>query len=337
MRRALDLATLGAGRVSPNPLVGCVVVMSDRVIGEGWHRAYGEAHAEVNAINAVADRSALRESTVYVNLEPCAHFGKTPPCADMLTEVGVKKVVVCNIDANPLVGGKGIQKLRAHGIETVTGVLEDEGLHLNRRFFTFIKKKRPYFILKWAETRDGFIAREDGSSKWISSEVSRQLVHKWRTEEDAILVGTRTALYDNPRLNVRDWTGRDPIRIVIDKTLKIDQRHHLFNRQQKTLCYNTSRSDAVDQIDWIRIGENDLLGEMARDLYGRGVQSVIVEGGAATLKAFIDANLWDEARVFTNEQVFHRGIPAPRLDGTVIESKRLSSDTLSLIIPATDG
>ncbi|HEY5824526.1 MAG TPA: bifunctional diaminohydroxyphosphoribosylaminopyrimidine deaminase/5-amino-6-(5-phosphoribosylamino)uracil reductase RibD, partial [Cyclobacteriaceae bacterium] len=207
IQRTFELAQIGIGQVSPNPRVGAVVAHDGKILGEGWHKKYGEAHAEVNAILSVKDHSLLKESTVYVNLEPCSHFGRTPPCADLLIRHQVKKVVICNVDPNPLVAGQGINKLRDAGIEVVAGVLEAEGRKLNKRFFTLIEKQRPYIILKWAQTADGFVARENYESKWISNDFSRQLVHQWRSEEDAILVGTKTAAHDNPQLDVRDWSG----------------------------------------------------------------------------------------------------------------------------------
>ncbi|MGA0557557.1 bifunctional diaminohydroxyphosphoribosylaminopyrimidine deaminase/5-amino-6-(5-phosphoribosylamino)uracil reductase RibD [Larkinella sp. VNQ87] len=243
MSRALQLACLGRGHVSPNPLVGCVIVYQNRIIGEGWHRQYGGPHAEVNAIRSVADEALLPESTVYVTLEPCSHFGKTPPCADLLIEKRVKKVVVCNDDPNPLVAGRGLAKLRAAGIEVETGLLTEEGRELNRRFFTFIEQQRPYLILKWAETADGFLAPTDFQPIPISSALSRQRVHQWRTEEDAFLIGTNTARYDNPQLNVRSWVGRNPVRIVIDKALQLPPSLHLFDGSQPTLVYTVSPVD----------------------------------------------------------------------------------------------
>ncbi|HWA33460.1 MAG TPA: bifunctional diaminohydroxyphosphoribosylaminopyrimidine deaminase/5-amino-6-(5-phosphoribosylamino)uracil reductase RibD, partial [Cyclobacteriaceae bacterium] len=241
MRRALDLAMLGMGHVSPNPLVGCVIVHDSTIIGEGWHKQYGEAHAEVNAVASVDKKELFRKSTVYVNLEPCSHFGKTPPCADMLARHNVKRVVIANVDTYQKVNGEGIRKLRESGAEVVTGVLEKEGRDLNKRFFTYVEKNRPFILLKWAETSDGFIAREDYSSKWISNEFSRQLGHKLRAEVDAVLVGTQTAKHDDPRLNVRDWSGKDPLRIVIDKSLKLNPKLNLFDKSQPTICYNVVR------------------------------------------------------------------------------------------------
>ena len=253
MRRALELAENGRGQVSPNPLVGCVIEHHGKIIGEGWHQKYGEAHAEVNAVNSVKDKSLLKEACVYVSLEPCAHFGKTPPCADLLVENQVKKVVICNTDPNPLVAGKGIVKLREAGIEVETGILEKEGLELNKRFFHYLEKKRPYIILKWAETADGFIARKNFDSKWISNTLSRKLVHKWRTEEDAILVGTNTALYDNPQLNARDWTGNNPVRIVIDRHLKLPADLHLFDEQIPTICYNLIKNRNSGNVTFVKV------------------------------------------------------------------------------------
>ncbi len=233
MQRAIELAQLGIGAVSPNPRVGCLVVHDNKIIGEGWHQKFGEAHAEVNAINSVKDLSLLKESTIYVNLEPCSHEGKTPPCSDLLIKHQVKKVVIANTDTNPLVAGRGVEKLKKAGIAIMTGVLEKEGRELNRRFFTFMEKKRPYIILKWAQTSDGFIAQKNFESKWITNELSRQLVHRWRSEEDAVLVGTRTASHDNPSLTVRDWSGRNPTRIVIDRFLRLNDKLQLFDKKEK--------------------------------------------------------------------------------------------------------
>lgn len=329
MQRAFDLAQLSRGLVSPNPLVGCVIVHNTHIIGEGRHEHYGQAHAEVNAVAAVKDQTLLKDSTVYVNLEPCSHFGKTPPCADMLVKHQVKKVVIANADTNPLVGGQGIEKLKASGIEVVTGILETEGRELNKRFFTFIEKKRPYIILKWAETADGFIARENFDSKWISNEHSRQLVHKWRTEEDAVLVGTSTALHDNPSLTARDWPGRSPVRIVIDRQSRLPDTLALFNCQQPTLVYTTTKSQSNTNLEFIRLEEIDFQHHLLNDLYTRNIQSVIIEGGATTLQQFINSGLWDEARVFTSDQNFGSGIPAPQFNGNLINRESVMNDTLT--------
>jgi diaminohydroxyphosphoribosylaminopyrimidine deaminase/5-amino-6-(5-phosphoribosylamino)uracil reductase len=328
MKRAFELASRGQGYVSPNPMVGCVIVYDDTIIGEGWHQKYGEAHAEVNAVEAVVDKEMLKESTVYVNLEPCSHFGKTPPCADMLISHSVKKVVVSNLDSNPLVAGEGIKKLRSSGIEVITGILETEGHYLNRRFFTSIHDARPYVILKWAETADGFIARENYESKWISNDFSRQLVHKWRSEEDAILVGTRTASHDNPTLNVRNWTGRNPVRIVIDRFLRLSNKLHLFDGKQKTICYNVMRHEEHENLLLVRIGEEGFISNLLQDLSKQKIQSVIIEGGSQIINSFIDLNLWDEARVFVSPISFEKGIAAPAMHGNLVSEEFVGNDVL---------
>ncbi|MEQ9167728.1 MAG: bifunctional diaminohydroxyphosphoribosylaminopyrimidine deaminase/5-amino-6-(5-phosphoribosylamino)uracil reductase RibD [Fulvivirga sp.] len=313
MQRAIDLAKLGFGHVSPNPMVGCVIVHDGKIIGEGWHEKYGEAHAEVNAINAVNDKSLLSQSTLYVNLEPCAHYGKTPPCADLIVEHKLKAVKIANLDTNPLVGGKGIEKLKNAGIEVETGILDNQSRELNKRFFTFLERKRPYIILKWAQTADGYIARKNYDSKWISGEESRKLVHKWRGEEDSIMVATHTAQYDNPRLDVRDWSGDNPVRVVIDKKLELPSTLNLFDGSILTLCYNLKKDEVAENVEWIKVEEEDMLKNIFKDLYQRDIQSIIIEGGAALHKNLIDAHLWDEARVFISETVFGGGIDAARI------------------------
>lgn len=333
MHRALDLARLGVGNVSPNPRVGCVIVYQQKIIGEGWHKQYGGSHAEVNAIHDVEDKSLLKESTVYVSLEPCSHVGKTPPCADLLIKHQVKKVVVSNLDSNPLVAGEGIKKLRHAGIEVITGILEQEGHDLNKRFFTFMERKRPYIILKWAQTSDGFIARDNYDSKWISNEFSRQLVHRWRTEEDAVLVGTKTAMHDDPQLNVRDWTGRNPIRIVLDRFLRLSEFLRLFDRTQKTICYNVLKHEEHENLILMRLDEENFLSNVIQDLFKRNIQSVIIEGGAQTLSAFIESGNWDEARVFSSPKSFGRGIAAPSIKGNLISSESVFTDTLKTYHP----
>jgi diaminohydroxyphosphoribosylaminopyrimidine deaminase/5-amino-6-(5-phosphoribosylamino)uracil reductase len=333
MKRALELAWLGMGPVSPNPLVGCVIVHNHQIVGEGWHKRYGEAHAEVNAIASMADQSVLKDCTVYVNLEPCSHVGKTPPCTDLLIAHRVKKVVIANLDSNPLVGGEGIKKLRAAGIEVITGIREKEGRELNRRFFTFMEKQRPYITLKWAETSDGFIAHENFDSKWISNEHSRQLVHKWRTEEDAVLVGTKTAFHDNPELNVREWSGRNPVRIVFDRFLRLSEKLKVFDRSQKTLCYNVLKHEEHPNLSLVRVTEENFVENSIQDLFKQKIQSVLVEGGATTLQLFIDAGLWDEARVFISDKAFGKGIVAPNLHGNLIHQESVFNDTLRFYQP----
>jgi diaminohydroxyphosphoribosylaminopyrimidine deaminase / 5-amino-6-(5-phosphoribosylamino)uracil reductase len=320
MRRALELAEWGRGAVSPNPMVGCVIVHNDRIIGEGWHEHYGHNHAERNAIQNVAasDVPLLPESTIYVTLEPCAHFGKQPPCADLLVENRPKKVVVCNLDPNPLVAGKGLKKIQEAGIEVVTGVLENEGLELNRRFFTVISQQRPYIILKWAETADGFIGNKDGSPLTISNALSHTLSHRWRSQEDAIMVGTNTALNDNPKLNVRHWTGRNPVRVVIDQHQRLPPSLNLFDGSQETICYNSSN-----------------IIHLLADLHARKIQSLLVEGGAQLLQTFINQNLWDEIRVFKSPNTISEGIAAPILPENIYlkSTENLMGDRLFNYLP----
>ncbi len=335
MKRALELAELGRGSVSPNPMVGCVIVHNDQIIGEGWHRKYGEAHAEVNAVNSVADQSLLKESTVYVTLEPCSHHGKTPPCANMLVSKGVKKVVVGASDSNPLVAGKGIEILNNGGIETVQGILSDQARDQNARFFTSIEKQRPYVILKWAQTTDGFVARENYDSKWISNAQSRSLVHQWRAEEDAILVGKNTAKYDDPKLNVRSWAGKDPLRLVIDMNLELDSGLNLFNGEIPTVVYNTIKSEERDNLAYAQIDSSNMVNEILKDLYQRKIQSVIIEGGSATLNSFINEDLWDEARVFTSQTEFGTGIKAPTIQGKLISEADIAGDRLHIYLSKT--
>ena len=322
MRRAMHLALQGQGLVSPNPMVGCVIVKNDSIIGEGWHKKYGEAHAEVNAINAVVDKSMLDGADLFVNLEPCAHHGKTPPCADLIAQYPFSTVYFSNIDPNPLVAGKGSERILAAGIKVYQGALEDEGKILNRRFFSRHEQKRPYVVLKWAETADGFIAKKNYDSKWISGMLSRKLVHKWRSQEDAVLVGTNTVLFDNPQLNVRDWEGRDPIRVFIDKKLQVSQGAHVFDKSQPTVCFNYLKSGVENQVEYVKVESIDDMDEaILNHLHERGVSSILVEGGAHLLQSFIDKGWWDEARVFTANQTFEDGIRAPRLIGAQLISK----------------
>ena len=330
MLRAIELARLGTGSVSPNPLVGCVIVHDGKIIGEGWHKKYGEAHAEVNAVESVSNKALLKEATLYVNLEPCSHQGKTPPCAEMITRHQIRKVVIANVDTNPKVSGSGIKKLRDAGVEVISGVLQREGRDLNRRFFTFVEKQRSYIILKWAETDDGFIAHENYESKWISNDNSRQLVHRWRTEEDAVLVGTRTALHDNPQLNVREWTGRNPTRVFIDRFLRLDEKLNLFDRSQPTLCYNLLKHEEHHNLKLIRLDEGTFWEDMIHDLYMRNIQSVIVEGGGLTLQTFIDGGWWDEARIFRSHHTFGKGIKGPLIRGKLISEDKIKDDQLSI-------
>ncbi len=328
MHRALELARHGLGRVSPNPLVGCVIVHNDTVIGEGWHRKVGEAHAEVNAIHSVKEPALLQESSVYVTLEPCSHHGRTPPCADLLVEHKVKEVIIAVQDPNPLVSGRGIRKLEKAGIQVKTGILGEQARETNKRFLTYINKQRPYIILKWAQTSDGFIARDNYDSKWISEPASRLLVHQWRSEEDAILVGTNTARFDDPKLNVREVTGRDPVRVVIDKHLQLPKKLHLFDGSQKTLCYNLVENKVEGLTQFICLQEHAFLESLLEDLKAREIQSLIIEGGSQLLNSFINAGLWDEARVFVAPGTFGSGVAAPSLKKPAAETKIISDKLL---------
>jgi diaminohydroxyphosphoribosylaminopyrimidine deaminase/5-amino-6-(5-phosphoribosylamino)uracil reductase len=326
MSRALELAAKGKGLVSPNPMVGCVIVHQGKVIGEGYHHEYGGHHAEVVAVNSVKDKQILRESDVYVSLEPCAHHGKTPPCADMLASYQVKRVIVAQQDPNPLVNGGGIRRLKEAGVEVFPGVLEQESKQLNCRFNTYFEKKRPYIILKWAQTADGLVARTNYDSKWISGARSRQLVHRWRAEEDAILVGKNTAKYDNSSLTVRDWSGKNPTRVVIDHRQELDVGLNLFDNSVPTVRYHTEgniRGEHEVQLDMLEF-EKHLLD----DLYHRKIQSLIIEGGAHTLQRFINQGLWDEARVFVSDKEFVEGIVAPNLKIEAVAERIIETDVL---------
>ncbi|HET6244277.1 MAG: bifunctional diaminohydroxyphosphoribosylaminopyrimidine deaminase/5-amino-6-(5-phosphoribosylamino)uracil reductase RibD [Bacteroidetes bacterium] len=325
MQRCIELAKNGTGKVAPNPLVGCVIVFEGKIIGEGFHRKFGEAHAEVNAINSVEDKSILKKSIVYINLEPCAHYGKTPPCADLLIHYNIPEVVIGCIDTFSAVSGKGIEKLRNSGCKVSVGVLEKKARELNKRFFTFHEKKRPYIILKWAQTIDGFIDKtritgNPGQNK-ISSDFSQVMVHKWRSEEQAIMVGTNTANNDNPKLNVRIWKGSNPLRIVIDKSLRLPLNNHLFDQSVSTLVFTAERTESKNNLEYFILNFIDVPKEVCFELHQRGIQSLLVEGGAVLLKTFINSGLWDEARVFYSPLNFQKGIKAPELINMKICSK----------------
>lgn len=332
MQRALELAQLGQGTVAPNPMVGCVIVHENRIIGEGWHRQYGQAHAEVNALNDVTERDLLPQATVYVTLEPCSHYGKTPPCADRLVSEGVRRVVICNDDPNPLVAGRGIRKLREAGIEVETGVLAAEGRRINRRFFTYFEKNRPFLILKWAETADGYLAGREGQPLQISNAVSRRLLHKWRTEEDAFLVGTRTLQADNPQLNARLWPGRNPVRIGLDRALNLPDTFHFLDDSQVTLVYNQRETRQTERTQWVVTDSWDLP-TLIQDLRQRSIQSVVIEGGPTLLRSFIEQNLWDEIRIFRSSVRLGSGLAAPDFCGTLLQKARLLTDELSIWAP----
>ena len=330
MLRALELAQNGTGNVAPNPLVGCVIVLNDKIIGEGWHQKHGKAHAEVIAIESVDNKELLKQATLYVTLEPCSHYGKTPPCVDLIIKYNIPKVVICNIDPFEKVNGTGIKKLKNQGIEVISGVLEDKGRNLNKRFFTFLEKERPYVILKWAQTNNGFIAKKDFDSKWISNETSRKIVHKMRAEEAAILVGYNTAKHDNPSLTTRDWIGKNPIRVYIDKNLSLPTTIHLVDKSTSTLCYNSSKKEVLENFEFVKIASQDLTRNLLNDLYKRGIHSVIIEGGSATIQAFIDDGLWDEAYIFESDNVFKKGITAPHLSSTTYTEETIINNRLKI-------
>ncbi len=316
MHRCLQLAVNGVGTARPNPLVGSVIVHKDTIIGEGWHRKPGEAHAEVNAINSVKDKSLLTESAIYVNLEPCSHFGKTPPCADFIIENKIPRVVVGTVDPHSLVCGNGIKKLTDAGVQVLVGILEKECGILNNRFFTFMQKSRPYIILKWAETADGFLSpenRPETKPVWITNSHSRQMVHKWRSEEHAILVGSNTVIDDDPELTVRDWTGNNPIRIVLDRSGRLTQNYKVFNAAAQTLLF-TPKPNGTFNNNVVNIVTDDFdISTILRILFENKITSVIVEGGATILQSFIESELWDEARVFIGQAKFGGGVAAPKL------------------------
>ncbi|SOD14279.1 bifunctional diaminohydroxyphosphoribosylaminopyrimidine deaminase/5-amino-6-(5-phosphoribosylamino)uracil reductase RibD [Pedobacter xixiisoli] len=339
MHRCLELALKGSGNVSPNPMVGCVIVHEDQIIGEGYHQKIGEAHAEVNAIKNVIETYGnqaahlLKNATAYVTLEPCAHFGKTPPCADLLIKHQIKKVVIGNTDPFESVNGKGIEKLKNAGIEVVSGILDEECKIVNRRFFTRIKEHRPYFILKWAQTADGFSAPADQSQQWISGAEAKTLTHHWRSEEDAILVGKNTVLADNPQLNTREVTGKNPIRLVIDKNLETPLHYHIFNDAAKTIIFNEVKTEVIDNIHYVQMEDMHfyLPQKIAYQLYLMDIQSVIIEGGANILSQFIAANLWDEARIFTSKTEWKQGIEAPTINAKLIEDIVVGNDSLQIL------
>lgn len=337
MQRCLQLAELGLGNVAPNPMVGCVIVYEDKIIGEGYHHSFGAAHAEVNAINSVQNKAALSHATLYVNLEPCAHFGKTPPCADLIIRNKIKTVVIGCSDPFAEVNGKGIEKLKAAGIEVITDVLKTEALNLNKRFFTFHIKHRPYVILKWAKSSDGFISSSDkNAGQWISNALSRKLVHKWRSEEAAILIGTNTALKDNPTLNTRDWHGKSPIRIVLDNQLRLPPTLSLFKNDYPTLIFNSIKNEEQTNLQFIKINFENVVLEVLKYLHQNQIQSVIVEGGSILLDSFIEAGLWDEARIFKSPVYLNNGVNAPKISGRLTNTFQIENDVLEVLVNKND-
>jgi diaminohydroxyphosphoribosylaminopyrimidine deaminase / 5-amino-6-(5-phosphoribosylamino)uracil reductase len=348
----IQLAKRGIGKVSPNPMVGCLIVNNEEVIGEGYHEQFGSPHAEVNAIESVTDKSLLKESTLYVNLEPCSHYGKTPPCADLIIEHKIPKVVIGCIDTFSEVSGKGIKKLEEAGIDVSVGVLKNKSIELNKRFFNFHNNKRPYVILKWAKTQDGFMdvdrnnheyieklkkeasQKNDGKAyNWITTDESKKLVHHWRTEVQAIMVGTKTVLNDNPQLTVRDVEGDNPLRIVLDLTLRLPDNLRVFDGSVPTIVFNYIKDEKIDQLEFVQLKkEEDLIDQILEVLYQRQVQSILIEGGGQLLNTFIESNSWDEARVFTGIKKFKKGLLAPVLNKTPSTSLLFGEDHLEFFV-----
>ena len=339
MERCIQIAKNGLGTTAPNPMVGAVIVRDGNIIGEGYTSPYGGPHAEVNAIDFVTDKTLLKNATLYVTLEPCSHYGKTPPCADLIIKHSIPRVVIGVTDPHEKVAGKGIEKLRNSGCEVTVGVLKSECQVHHKRFLTFHSEKRPYIILKWAETNDGFIAptkeMRNGNPEphWITGPLSRQLVHKWRSEEQAILVGTKTVLDDNPKLDVRQWAGKSPVRIVLDRTLKIQNDAHVLNGAQRTIIFTSIKDEKRynTNAEYKIFDESLNFKKLCDSLYNFNIQSVLVEGGAKTLQGFIAAGLWDEARIFKGPSNFGNGISAPKLKGTLLTTHQIENDILTVL------
>jgi diaminohydroxyphosphoribosylaminopyrimidine deaminase/5-amino-6-(5-phosphoribosylamino)uracil reductase len=336
MERCLELALKGLGRVSPNPLVGCVIVLDDKIIGEGYHHNFGGAHAEVNAIAAVKDPKLLSRATLYANLEPCAHYGKTPPCANLIVEKQLARVVIGTPDPYPKVAGLGIRMMEKAGIQLTTGILSRECSMLNRRFFTFHTLKRPYIILKWATSSDGYLSPgkhlpENRERWWITGSLANTFTHKWRSEEDSILAGMNTIISDNPGLNNRKWSGRTPLRVVIDPDLALNDSYQVVDEAAPTLVLNHRLNKMLGRKEWQRIApDGDRVDETLKVLYQKGIQSLIVEGGAETLNAYLDAGMWDEARVWSGKKAFGKGVRAPELSVPPASQAQIGEDLLHL-------
>jgi diaminohydroxyphosphoribosylaminopyrimidine deaminase/5-amino-6-(5-phosphoribosylamino)uracil reductase len=332
MQRCLELAEKGIGTTRPNPSVGAVIVLDDMIIGEGYTSPYGGNHAEVNAIESVKDKMLLCKATLYVTLEPCSHFGKTPPCSDLIIKYQIPNVVIGCVDTNELVAGKGIKKLKQASCNVIVGVLEEACLYHHKRFFTFQNKKRPFIVLKWAESKDGFIApkkKDRQEPVWITNEVSRQLVHKWRAKEHAILVGTTTVQSDNPKLNTRSWKGKNPIRVVIDRALRLPQHMNVFDKTVLTIVITEKEKENSENLLFEKIDfSQNLPKQICKVLYKNKIQSVIIEGGAKTLQSFIDVKLWDEAFVFIGNIKLNEGINAPVFSGNLVYEEELLKDVL---------
>lgn len=337
MGRCFELARKGLGLTRTNPLVGCVLVHRDRIIGEGYHYEFGGPHAEVNAIRSVEDPSLLSESTLYCNLEPCAHHGKTPPCSTLIRQKGIRRVVVSNLDPFPSVNGQGVSQMEEAGVEVQTGCLSDEGHMLNRRFFHFHNWKRPYVILKWAQTQDRFmdLVREPGDpvgTHWITDDVSRTLVHKWRSEESAIMVGTNTVITDNPRLNIRRWTGDNPVRITLDRNGRLPADARILDGTQETIVFTGVPGKYKGRIRSIHVDPSYHLEDMMEELYDQQILSVLVEGGAELHGSFLQSGLWDEARIFTGKMSFSQGVKAPEMAGDPVKKLVFNGTILELFL-----
>lgn len=331
MARCIQIAQNGLGSTYPNPFVGSIIVHKGKIIGEGFTSKYGGPHAEVNAVNSVKDQSLLSECTLYVTLEPCSHFGKTPPCCDLVIAKNFKRVVIGTLDPFAEVNGQGYLRLLENGIDVTLGVLEKECIELNRRFITFHQEKRPYIILKWAQTQDGYMGHND-VQKWITNRFSKQIVHQWRTEEQAILVGKKTALIDNPQLNTRYWHGKNPLRLSIDKFLAIPRNYHLYDQSVPTVIFNAIEDSEQDNLKLIKIDFNEnIIPPILDYLYQNNYQSLIVEGGSDTIQKFIDLNLWDEARILTSDTFWNEGILAPTVRGKRVNQHKVLNDYVTVI------
>ena len=329
IKRCIELAQKALGKTYPNPLVGSVIVHNGEIIGEGYHHKAGENHAEINAINSVKNKELIPESTIYVSLEPCAHYGKTPPCALKIKELGFKKVVIGAMDSHDKVNGKGKKIIQDAGIEAVSGILENKCIELNKRFFTYHEKKRPYIILKWAESGDGFLDK-DFKPTAISNTIVNQFVHQLRADEHAILVGTQTALNDNPSLTVRNVEGTNPVRILIDFDLKVPDNFKIYNNEARTLVLNTIKESTESNIHFITIEKENFLNNLMNVLYKEQIQSVIIEGGRFTLQQFIDARLWDEAIIIKNENlILGNGTKAPEFSDTAYKTENYRDNSIS--------
>lgn len=335
MRRCFQLALGGLGHVAPNPLVGCVIVKDKKIIGEGFHRKFGKNHAEINAIDSANDKSLLKDAELYANLEPCNHQGKTPPCVERIIQCGISKVTISARDPNPKVSGRGIKALKDAGIEVIEGLLKEEELEMNRRYRTFHTRHRPYIVLKWAQTLDGFMDKhrkkgEKGGFQ-ITADGTRIVVHQWRAEEQAILVGASTAHTDNPKLTVRDVAGRNPIRVLIDVAGRVNRKHHLFSDGNPTLVFGAGKDKGA--VSHIEPQTNDILSQLMNELYKRQIQSVIIEGGRFTLDRFIQNALWDEARILIGDVHLGDGLEAPKIDGKTIGNAVIGKDRLITLRP----